>query len=103
VPCWKKYRVLALFQPTTAYPAVELLCLVGLQVARPAFTEQSRIYDYFLWPVPLLPNLLLAAASGTLELPGQQGFRFENWFRTGQRKHKAFRSATPLRPSEADK
>lgn len=84
---------------TTAYPAVEFLCLIGLQVARPAFTDETRIYDYFLWPTPLLPSLLLAASSGALDLPGQRGFRFENWFRTGQRKHKAFRTAIP-RPTQ---
>jgi hypothetical protein len=82
---------------STAHPAVELLCLIGLQVARPAaFTDQTRVYDYFTWPTPLLPNLLLAASTGTLELPGQHGYRFENWFRTGQRKHKAFRFAIPV-------
>ena len=79
-----------------AHPAVEFLCLVGLQVARPAFTNQPRIYDYFLWPVPLPTSLLLPASSGKLELPGQLGFRFENWFRTGQKKHKAFRTAIPI-------
>jgi CRISPR-associated protein Csb3 len=82
---------------STAYPAVEFLCLVGLQIARPALTDRPRIYEYFLWPIPLASNLLLAAASGALDLPGQHGFRFENWFRTGQRKHKAFRSAIPTR------
>lgn len=32
---------------TTAYPAVELLCLIGLQRCLPAETKQARIYDYF--------------------------------------------------------
>jgi hypothetical protein len=81
---------------TTAHPAVELLCLIGLQVARPAFTSQKRIYDYTVWTTPLTANLLLAAATGALELPGSQTYRFENWFRTGQKKHKAFRSAFPI-------
>ena len=81
---------------STAHPAVELLCLIGLQVARPAFTTTKRIYDYSLWTIPLATNLLLAAATGAIELPGVQKFRFENWFRTGQKKHKAFRSANPL-------
>jgi CRISPR-associated protein Csx14 len=81
---------------TTAHPAVELLCLIGLQVARPAHTDTKRIYDYSLWTIPLAANLLLAAATGAIELPGAQIFRFENWFRTGQKKHKAFRSAIPL-------
>ena len=82
--------------PSIAYPAVELLCLIGLQVARPAFTNQTRVYDYFTWVVPLLPDLMLAASCGKLDLPGRRGYRFENWFRTGQKKHKAFRSAIPL-------
>jgi hypothetical protein len=81
---------------STAYPAVELLCVVGLQVARPAFTNQTRIYDYFTWPVCLPTNLLLAASTGSLGLRGAQGYRFENWFRTGQKKHKAFRAAIQL-------
>jgi len=81
---------------TTAYPAVELLCLIGLQVARPAFTAQSRVYDYFTWAVPLQSSLLLAASSGALDLRGRRGFRFENWFRTGQKKHKSFRVAVPI-------
>jgi len=83
---------------TTAHPAVELLCVVGLQVARPTFTSIRRIYDYSIWTIPLATNLLLAAATGAIELPGAQKFRFENWFRTGQKKHKAFRSAIPLSP-----
>jgi len=79
-----------------AHPAVELLCLVGLQVARPAPSNQMRVYDYFTWNLPLPSNLLLPASTGNLALSGRRGYRFENWFRTGQKKHKAFRSAIPL-------
>ncbi len=79
-----------------AHPAVELLCLIGLQSARPALTAASRVYDFFTWHVPLLSNLLLAASTGSLGLADARGYRFENWFRTGQKKHKAFRSAIPL-------
>ncbi len=79
-----------------AHPAVELLCLIGLQVSRPVLTAESRVYDYFTWHVPLLPNLLLAASTGSLNLADARAYRFENWFRTGQKKHKAFRSAIPL-------
>lgn len=79
-----------------AHPAVELLCLIGLQFARPAPTGKPRVYDYSTWHMPLLPNLLLAASTGSLHLPGARTYRFENWFRTGQRKHKAFRMATAL-------
>jgi hypothetical protein len=81
---------------SVAHPAVEFLCLVGLQVARPVLTAQSRVYDYFTWHVPLLPNLLLAASTGSLDLADSHAYRFENWFRTGQKKHKAFRPAIPV-------
>jgi hypothetical protein len=84
---------------STAHPAVELLCLIGIQVARPAFTDQKRIYDYSVWPMPLPANLVLPAATGTMDLPGAFTFRFENWFRTGQKKHKAFRLAIPRNQS----
>lgn len=80
---------------STASPAVELLCVIGLQVARPANTSQLRVYDYFTWPIPLPENLMLSASCGALALPGRRGYRFENWFRTGQKKHKAFRPAIP--------
>jgi hypothetical protein len=79
-----------------AHPAVELLCLAGLQVARPVPAGQQRVYDYFTWHIPFLSNLLLAASTGMLHLPDARGYRFENWFRTGQRKHKTFRSARSL-------
>jgi CRISPR-associated protein Csb3 len=81
---------------TTAFPAVEFLCLVGLQRCLPLKSERPRVFDYFTWPEPLPPPLLPAAISGLMQLSGQRGYRFENWYRTGQKKHKAFRSATPI-------
>jgi CRISPR-associated protein Csx14 len=79
-----------------AHPAVELLCLVGLQSARPAFTPEVRVYDYHTWHIPLMPNLLLPASTGALQISAIRAYRFENWFRTGQKKHKAFRTAVSL-------
>jgi CRISPR-associated protein Csx14 len=87
---------------TVAHPAVELLCLIGLQVARPALTSQKRIYRYSLWREPLPANLLFAAANGAISLANSQAYQFENWFRTGQKKHKTFRSAIPI-PSSGDR
>ena len=81
---------------STAHPAVELLCLIGIQVARPALTEIKRVYDYFLWTTPLTANLILPASAGKLGTRTFLRFRFENWFRTGQKKHKAFRPAIPI-------
>ena len=87
---------------TTAFPAVEFLCLVGLQRCLPAKTDETRIYDYFTWSEALPPSLLPAAVSGLLPHTGALGYRFENWFRTGQKKHKAFRSAIPLSSRGSD-
>jgi CRISPR-associated protein Csb3 len=81
---------------TTAFPAVELLCLVGLQRCLPAKTRLPRVYDYFAWAQPVMPELLPPVVIGELPLLGLHGYRFENWYRTGQRKHKAFRSAIPI-------
>lgn len=81
---------------TTAFPAVELFCLIGLQRCLPAKTKQRRVFDYYTWRQPLPTNLVAAAACGMLSLPDAIGYRFENWYRTGQRKHKAFLSAIPL-------
>jgi CRISPR-associated protein Csb3 len=81
---------------TTAFPAVEFLCLVGLQRSLPASTDRPRVFEYYTWTRPLPPALNQAAASGLLPHVGRSGYRFENWYRTGQKKHKAFRSAMAL-------
>jgi CRISPR-associated protein Csb3 len=79
---------------TLACPAVESLCMVGLQRFRPAPTGTRRVFDYWTWSVPLPPALAAAAVCGIL--PGVCGerYRFENAFRTDQRKHKGFLAAT---------
>ena len=81
---------------TTAYPAVELLCLVGLQRCLPRENRSS------LACLTITPG----GAASTVAVPGGRvrpfahmgriGYRFENWYRTGQKKHKAFRSAIPI-------
>jgi len=81
---------------TTAYPAVEIFCLIGLQRCLPSRTDRPRVYDYFTWAAPIPPLLLPAVVTGVMASPCRQQFRFENWYRTGQRKHKAFRSATVI-------
>ena len=80
---------------TIAYPAVELLCLVGLQRCRPRTPPRSnghtsRTFEYFTWTTPLAPPVVNAAAQGHLAGERRTGYRFENRFRTDQRKHKAF-------------
>jgi len=81
---------------TTAFPAVEFLCLIGLQRCLPSKTNQRRIYDFYTWSQPMPVNLIAGVVCGMIPATGRQGYRFENWYRTGQKKHKAFRSAIPL-------
>src|SRR5947209_20260605 len=46
---------------TVAHPTVELLCLVGLQRARPNPTKMPRVFDYFTWSRPCQTSILPAA------------------------------------------
>jgi hypothetical protein len=81
---------------SAAYPAVEFLCLVGLQRFRPSPTGTPRVFDYYAWRSPLAACIAPLAVCGMLSRVDNQGFRFENAFRTDQRKHKAFTAATQI-------
>lgn len=79
---------------TTASPAVEFLCLVGLQRCLPLPVKDiSRLYDYFVWSKPVESTLLLAAVDGML--PNSTKYRFQSWFRTSREELKAFLKAKP--------
>lgn len=84
----------SLHMTNLAYPAVEFLCLVGLQRFRPMPTETPRVFEYYTWAIPLATHIAALAACGLLTHTGIRGFRFENAFRTDQKKHKAFTAAT---------
>ncbi len=81
---------------TTASPAVEFFCLVGLQRCRPAPTPRARVFNYFMWSKPLVVSLLAPAVSGLLTGIRGCGYRFENCFRSGQKKLKAYSPAVPF-------
>lgn len=85
---------------TVAYPAVEFLCLIGLQRFRPMPTDTRRVFDYFTWREPLTAQVAPLAVCGHLFQTGGRGYRFQIAFRTDQRKHKAFTSATPIERSD---
>jgi CRISPR-associated protein Csb3 len=76
---------------TLSHPVVESMCFVGLQRCRPRPTQQSRIFDYFTWRIPVSISIVPAAVSGLIG-DGDQ-YRFANKFRTDQKKHKAFMPA----------
>ncbi|MDA1051746.1 MAG: type I-U CRISPR-associated protein Cas8c [Planctomycetota bacterium] len=86
---------------TTAFPVVEFLSLVGLQRCRPTPTNQPRVFTYCTWSCPCCPTLLPPTINGFIGDPLAKCYRFENGFRSGQKKHKAYRSAIPI-PKEAD-
>lgn len=77
-------------------PAVESLCMVGLQRFRPMPTELPRVFVYRAWAILLPPSIAAAAACGLLPGAGGDMYRFENAFRTDQRKHKGFLPATRI-------
>lgn len=85
---------------TVAYPSVEFLCLVGLQRFRPMPTATTRLFDYYTWGIPIDAHLAPTAVCGLLAHVDSRGYRFENAFRTDQKKHKAFTPATPLKGDE---
>lgn len=78
-----------------AFPAVELLCLVGIQRCRPNPTDTPLVFEYFPWSFRLPTLIAPAAVCGFLGQP--TGYRFENAYRTDQRKHKGYLPATPFR------
>jgi CRISPR-associated protein Csx14 len=86
----------ALQMTNLAYPAVEFLCLVGLQRFRPNETSSRRVFDYHTWSFPLSAEIAPVAVAGLIADSSARAFRFENGFRTDQRKHKAFNMATPI-------
>jgi CRISPR-associated endonuclease/helicase Cas3 len=80
---------------TLAAPAAEFLTLVGLQRAIPE-PSGERLYVYHLWHKPIPIALLAAAINGLTDACPQPSYRFESWYRTSQRKHKAFLPAKPI-------
>jgi len=81
---------------TIAHPAVELLCLVGLQRFRPAPALVRGTFDYWTWGHPLGALVAAPVFSGVSPIPGRQGYRFRLRFRDDQKRYKAFDFATPV-------
>jgi CRISPR-associated protein Csb3 len=84
----------ALKMTTAAFPAVEFLCLVGLQRFRPIPTNKGRVFEYSTWRTPAAPEIAAALACSVIPDVHAQRYHFENSFRTDQKKHKAFLPAT---------
>jgi CRISPR-associated protein Csb3 len=77
-------------------PAVEALCFFGLQRCRPMPTDRANTSRYHVWKEHLPINIVSAVVPGIVPVPGSLAFEFRNFFRTGERKHKAFGAARCL-------
>lgn len=83
---------------TLAYPAVEFLCLVGLERSRPKPAGPPRTFRYWTWSWPVPVPVLAAAVTGELGDSAAVQYQFESVFRSAQRKHKAFGAASRVLP-----
>ncbi len=86
----------ALKMQTMAYPAVEILCLLGIQRFRPLPTKRRRFFIYYAWFEPLPPQIASVVCNGTVSIRAMHGYQFENGFRTDQKKHKSFLPANRI-------
>ncbi|MBN2327389.1 MAG: type I-U CRISPR-associated protein Cas8c [Candidatus Omnitrophica bacterium] len=74
-------------------PVVEALCFIGLQRTRPFPTGINNMSRYTVWSIPLTTNVLSPVVCGILNLPHSKSYIFKNYFRSDQRKHKAYSQA----------
>jgi CRISPR-associated protein Csb3 len=81
---------------TAAYPAVELLALIGLQRFRPSLSDEKWWFEYATWARPINAPLGAAVVSGAVPLQPGQRYRFRLFFRDDQKRYKAFSYATQI-------
>lgn len=75
-----------------AYPAVELLALIGLQRFRPSTTEDRWCFAYRIWTNPLMAAPASAICAGAIT--GHTEYQYRIRFRDDQKRFKAFTRAT---------
>jgi CRISPR-associated protein Csb3 len=79
---------------SNCFPAVEAMCFVGLQRARPApSAEIPNRSTYTAWTVRLPVKAIGPVVCGMVHVPGSLAFTFDNFFRTDQKKHKSYSRA----------
>lgn len=83
-----------------AYPAVELLTLIGLQRFLPASAKQKWHFDYWSWSYPMSAPTAAAIVCGSALVGVEQQYRFRLVFRDDQRRYKAFGFSTPISQGE---
>jgi CRISPR-associated protein Csb3 len=79
---------------TLAHPAVELLCVIGLQRFRPTSSSRKWVFEYSTWSQPLPAPVAAAVVCGALSDNAGRQYQFRFLFRDDQRRYKAFDFAT---------
>lgn len=86
---------------SNCFPAVEAMCFIGLQRARPRQTAERNRSCYTVWSERLPVNAIAPVVCGLVPIHGSLVFAFDNFFRTDQRKHKSYSRATRERSMNA--
>jgi CRISPR-associated protein Csb3 len=73
-----------------AHPAVELLCLIGLQRFRPRAGDRKWTFSYWAWRRPLSAPVAATVVSGAVLVNASQQYQFDLRFRDDQKRYKAF-------------
>jgi len=81
---------------TIAHPAVELLCLIGLQRFRPMASTHKWNFEYQTWTHPLGAPVAGAVASCAVRVSGSRRYRFAFNFRDARKRYKAFGFAVQI-------
>ncbi len=81
---------------TIAYPAVELLCLIGLQRFRPMPSKLKWNFEYQTWTTPISAPTAAAVASCAVPISDSSKYRFGLNSRDSQKRYKAFGFATQI-------
>ncbi|GIU81984.1 MAG: type I-U CRISPR-associated protein Cas8c [Pyrinomonadaceae bacterium] len=79
-----------------AYPAVELLALIGIQRFRLLPSGQKWSFEYVIWLRPLGVPVAAAVASGVIPFVSSERYLFRFVFRDDQKRYKAFGRATKI-------
>lgn len=79
---------------TLAYPAVELLALIGLQRCLPDIGSTRWAFRYAVWSHSVSPLVAAAITSGKIR--GSTRYEFQLLFRDDKKRYKAFGFAFPV-------
>jgi hypothetical protein len=79
------------------FPAVEALCFIGLQRARPGLSTQARRLRYTVWTERLPANVIAPVVCGLVPVRRSLMLAFSTVFRDDGRRYKRYSRATPER------